>query len=90
MAYRDELVQVAAVAIAAIQDFDRESTFLFQDPLLFSGDELLDKILQDVVAERLKQEDKWGSQHHHPEKWFTILGEEVGEVARDVLEKNYE
>lgn len=77
--YRDELVQVAAVAVAAIVDFDKGST----------GESNSQAIL-DVLAERQKQEAKWGSQHHHPEKWFTILGEEVGEVAKDVLEKNYE
>lgn len=78
MSYRSELIQVAAVAVAAIQDFDTGST----DDFTANGY----YILNQVEAERIKQEYKWGPQHHSPEKWFTILGEEVGEVANAILE----
>ena len=43
--------------------------------------------LSEVLAERLRQDDKWGTdfprRSHH--KWMTILTEEVGEIARGVL-----
>ena len=39
-----------------------------------------------VVAERKRQDRKWGQQNHGPDGWLTILVEEVGEVARAILE----
>lgn len=45
-------------------------------------------VTQDVIAERLRQDEKWGEQNHKPEKWFTILLEEVGEAARAALESD--
>lgn len=44
------------------------------------------KVLQEVYVERQSQENKWGEQNHHPLKWLALLGEEVGEVNRAVLE----
>lgn len=82
MSYRDELIQVAAVAVAAIQDFDHGTTLLNDDV----GSMLDGDILDEVRHERRKQEVKWGPQHHTKEKWFVILGEEVGEVANAILE----
>lgn len=38
-----------------------------------------------VVAERRKQFEKWGKQHHSPEWWLAILMEEVGELAECIL-----
>lgn len=43
-------------------------------------------VLEEVEQERRSQDRKWGQQNHDPERWFTILGEEVGEVAEAVLE----
>lgn len=45
--------------------------------------------VEDVLLERVRQNHKWG----HPrfldkQLWYTILGEEVGEVARAILEKD--
>ena len=45
-------------------------------------------ILTLVKAERLKQIAKWGIQNHSVEKWMCILGEEVGEVNKAVLESD--
>lgn len=50
-------------------------------------------ILQAIREERVRQDEKFGSQRTHtPEKWLTILVEEVGEVAEAILgeeDKNY-
>lgn len=43
--------------------------------------------LQDVMVERARQDTKWGVQNHTPEKWLAILVEEVGEVAKTILER---
>ena len=87
MSYRSELVQVAAVAIAAIQNFDCGSTELNEED--HSGFEEMDSIFEGVRNERQNQEDTWGSQNHQPEHWLTILSEETGEVARAILEKEF-
>lgn len=45
--------------------------------------------LLQVIAERKRQDDKWGPDRWlSPERWMTILTEEVGEVAKEVLEGN--
>lgn len=43
-------------------------------------------IFGDIVFERIRQESKWGAQEHFGDKWFRILGEEFGEIARDLNE----
>lgn len=73
MSFRDELIQVAAVAVSVVEDLDHGST-------------LHDRVisLDDVLAERLRQNAKWGPQHHDPIVWLAILAEEVGEAAREL------
>jgi NTP pyrophosphatase (non-canonical NTP hydrolase) len=45
-------------------------------------------VLQAVLAERERQDKKWGDQtHNSDDRWTVILTEEVGEVAREVYEK---
>jgi NTP pyrophosphatase (non-canonical NTP hydrolase) len=44
-------------------------------------------ILHDIIAERERQDTKWGVQTNTPEVWLTILAEEVGEAAQEVLTK---
>jgi len=39
-----------------------------------------------IRRERLSQEGKWGEQNHGDEIWLAILTEEVGEVAKEILE----
>lgn len=46
----------------------------------------MDAILDEIRAERARQDKRWGIQNHHPFKWLTIMGEETGEVAKDALE----
>lgn len=46
--------------------------------------------LIEVSKEILRQDIKWGeNRHHHPFVWLTILGEEVGEINRAVLEMEF-
>lgn len=47
-------------------------------------------ILSEVVRERIRQDTKWGIQNHSPEHWYTILGEEFGEVGRAICEGNFD
>lgn len=44
------------------------------------------KILDEVLDERLRQDNKWGQQNHNTFKWMTILGEEFGEACRGAFE----
>ena len=45
-------------------------------------------VLQAVLAERERQDSKWGDQtQNSDEQWTVILTEEIGEVAREVYEK---
>lgn len=64
-----ELVQVAAVAVAWLEDLgnNRYETY---------------KAISD---ERVRQINKWGEQHHPAEKWSAILGEEYGEACKALL-----
>ena len=46
------------------------------------------QVLEAVLAERERQDSKWGDQtHNSDEHWTVILTEEIGEVAREVYEK---
>lgn len=44
------------------------------------------KIIADIVAERTKQDEKWGIQDHNFTTWLVILMEEVGEFSKAYLE----
>lgn len=44
------------------------------------------KTLREVNAERIRQDSLWGEQNHEPGVWYAILGEEVGEVGRELAE----
>jgi len=48
--------------------------------------ETIKNILIEVLKECSSQEEYWGIQNHHPEKWMNILMEEVGEASKAVLE----
>src|SRR5690606_24426312 len=45
----------------------------------------LGRIFADIVAERLRQDEKWGPQRHEWPIWSAILTEETGEVAEASL-----
>jgi NTP pyrophosphatase (non-canonical NTP hydrolase) len=43
------------------------------------------KILEAVLSERERQDNRWGDQTHNTDlQWMSILTEEIGEVAKDV------
>ena len=84
MSYRSELIQVAAVAVAAVQNLDNGHTAISGDGCIND----LSAYLAEVYDERNRQEKKWGTQNHEPSTWIIILIEEVGETAKDVLENN--
>ena len=84
--YQKELVQVAAVAVAALQTSLAGSTELDA-----AGTAVHTKILDMIGDERRRQEAKFGTRLQtdvtgSPIFWFAVLGEEVGEVAREILE----
>lgn len=41
-------------------------------------------VMDHIVQERIRQDNKWGEQNHSPLEWLSILLEEVGEVAKEV------
>ena len=75
MPHREELIQIAAVAVAMVEDFDQGSADMTD----------LGGVLGEVADERAKQNVKWGAQHHARAMWMTILMEEVGEAAQAFL-----
>ncbi|EKN86873.1 hypothetical protein LEP1GSC034_0876 [Leptospira interrogans str. 2003000735] len=48
-----------------------------------------EKIIQEILREREKQDQEWGEQNHIPIEWCAILGEEVGEVNKAALETHF-
>lgn len=46
-------------------------------------------VLRDVVAERLRQEQKGGPQDHKQIIWMSILTEEVGEAAQAINDHHF-
>lgn len=74
MTFREELIQVAAVAVAIVEDMDTG---------VGANLSRYQSILAEVQAERFRQNAKWSDQHHDdPIVWLAILAEEVGEAAR--------
>ena len=47
------------------------------------------QIIESILAERDRQDAKWGEQNHEIFKWLAILGEEVGEINKAALENQY-
>lgn len=50
----------------------------------------LQNAIASVVAERRRQDAKWGEQNHIPALWMPILGEEYGELCQAVLETHFD
>lgn len=48
-------------------------------------DSIVEQAIRDILAERQRQDEKWGEQNHSPFAWTTILVEEVGEFAQAAL-----
>ncbi len=49
----------------------------------------LQSVLDEVFAERERQDARWGEQNHAPTEWISILGEEYGEVCKAVCEAHF-
>lgn len=79
--FRDELIQVAAVAIAILTDLEQGSTTLFDPENHRVATPAHNTAMLEVQQERGRQERKWGAQHHTPFEWLAILGEEFGEAC---------
>ena len=82
--YHDELIQIAAVACAMAQIYEQGST-----ALVHGGENAHQHILDQITNERWRQEKKWGtrtSMETTREWWLTVLIEEVGEMAKEILE----
>jgi NTP pyrophosphatase (non-canonical NTP hydrolase) len=45
-------------------------------------DDVMVEINNNVLLERIRQNEKWGHQRHNYGAWLAILVEEVGEVAQ--------
>jgi len=45
-----------------------------------------EKIVEDIMLERDAQDSKWGIQRHSMTSWLVILGEEFGEVCKEVCD----
>lgn len=49
-----------------------------------------DYFLQKIQDERKRQDEKWGEQNHHPLMWFSIMGEEYGEMCKAFNEYTFD
>lgn len=49
-----------------------------------------DMILDEIKKERKRQDKKWGEQNHHPLMWFSIIGEEYGEMCHAFNEFSFD
>jgi NTP pyrophosphatase (non-canonical NTP hydrolase) len=47
-------------------------------------------INSDIQHERMSQIKRFGYQNYKPEVYFTILSEEVGEVAKEIIEMTFQ
>ena len=43
-------------------------------------------IFKSIIKERIRQHSIWGEQNRTPAEWISILGEEFGEVCKEVQE----
>lgn len=51
---------------------------------------LIDGFRNKVIVERTRQREKWGKQEHSAPIWHAILSEEIGEVAKALLETDFD
>ena len=46
----------------------------------------MEKVINEVKAERQRQNDKWGVQDRNAVEWIAILTEEVGEASKEAVD----
>lgn len=51
--------------------------------------ERLDRV-KPILDRRKQQDEKWGIQSHPNEWWYPILGEELGEIGKAMLEGHFD
>lgn len=86
--YCKELVQCAAVALAAAQVRLEGTTSLGADNEGVRGRFALERLLDAVRNERRVQELKWGTRTQRdvpPARWLALLLEKAGEVAEEIV-----
>lgn len=49
----------------------------------------MENILNEIKAERQRQNQKWGEQNHSVIEWQAILMEEVGEAAKEAVDWHF-
>ena len=76
--YRQELIQIAAVAVAMIECRDKGTA---NGPY--------PTIINEIIDERIEQNRRWGAQGHDPFVWLAILGEEYGEACQAALQERW-
>lgn len=57
-----------------------------KETVLFTDEGLCEEALDMIASEDEAQREKWGVQYHYLAKWCLILGEEVGELNKAILE----
>jgi hypothetical protein len=84
-ALRTELIQTAAVIVSALEDIDfgtAQTVHSYRDEDgVYQAVGQTAIILQEVRKERVRQDEKWGPQHHRMADWLAIIGEEYGEAC---------
>ena len=48
-----------------------------------------EKIIDQILQERKRQDMKWGIQNHNHANWLLILTEEIGEAAKEANEIHF-
>lgn len=83
---RAELIQVAALAVAAVEDIDKGSSDISREAWSISGktEFYTSDVLDAVFAERVRQDKKWGPQHKRLASWLLYIGEELGECCKEL------
>lgn len=52
-------------------------------------DDLQERVLDAITAERARQNAKWGEQNYDAYTWLAILSEEVGELSQAILHDTF-
>lgn len=48
-----------------------------------------EKIIEKVLEERMRQDEKWGESNHSASVWGMIIGEEYGEMCKAINELGF-
>lgn len=81
------MVLVVGIVVFAVRLGVQRWPWSYHPPSLPTGGRASRRTaLDEVAAERGKQDAEWGPQDHGPFLWLTIAGEEFGEAARAALD----